>query len=106
MQDIKDSFYVALRDRMAVLAPTRVIHVHGTARPAIVAVENEMPDAQPPQPQTFYIRWQDITPVPHLDDAPQPLLRLRCEISYGVDGSDANSFQDRGRELGTTDDLL
>jgi hypothetical protein len=107
MQNIKDSFYVALRDRLAVQNPERVVTVHGVARPGIVVLENEMPTAAALLAEVFYLRWGEVRSVGPVDGAPQPLLRLTCEITCCVEGTQALSHQDRGRALGRCDgDLL
>jgi hypothetical protein len=106
MQNIKDSFYIELRDRLAALDPQRTVTMQGVVRPAVVVLENELPGAQPLEPGVFYLRWCAADAVRHADDAPQPLLKLGCEIRYRAAGSETASFQDRGRELALADDIL
>jgi hypothetical protein len=101
MQNTKDSFYVALRDRFATLNAARVITIGGTVRPAIVVVENEVADAAQPLPDTFYIHWGSAR---ELRD--QALEELECEIRYFVEGSETVAYQDRGRALAKSDEEL
>jgi hypothetical protein len=101
MQNIKDTFYVAVRDRLAALNPARVVTIQNVTRPAVVVSENEAPDSQPLLPDTFYLFWRESEPV-----SVAPLRKLRCEIVYWVDGSETISYQDRGRALGLSDEEL
>ena len=103
MQNIKDSFYVTLRDRLALRNPARVITVQGNTRPAVLVSENEAPDAQEDLPDTFCLNWGMVDIVRDVTDDSRPLLRLECSIRYWVQGSDTLSFQDRGRALAESD---
>src|SRR5664279_746773 len=47
MQPTKDSFYVALRDRLVVVDPNRTVTLDGATRPAIAVLENEPPTGAP-----------------------------------------------------------
>jgi hypothetical protein len=101
MQNTKDSFYIALRDRLAALNPARVITIGGAVRPAIVATENEAATSALPSPDTFYIHWGGAR---ELRD--QALEELECEIRYVVEGSETAAYQDRGRALAKSDEEL
>ena len=101
MQNTKDSFYIALRDRLAALNPARVITIGGTVRPAIVVAENEVAASALPLADTFYIHWGNAT---ELRD--QALDQLECEIHYRVEGSETAAYQDRGRALAKSDEEL
>lgn len=101
MQSIKDSFYIALRDRLAALNPTRVVNIGGVVRPAMVVAENEVADASEPQSDTFNIHWLGAR---ELHD--QALIELECEIRYAVEGSEVAAYQDRGRALAKSDEEL
>ena len=57
MQFAKDSFYMALRDRLASLNPQRTVTVNGVSRPAVIVAENEVVVPVEPLPDTFYIEW-------------------------------------------------
>ena len=103
MQTIKDSFYIALRDRLAALNPSRVVTVLGVMRPAVLATENLLADAAPLLAETFYLNFGEITAEPTTKRLEQPLLQLACEITYWTQGSDALSGQDRGRTLAQLD---
>ncbi len=102
MQHAKDSFYLALRDRLAVINPARTIVVNGAERPAILVEENESPTSAPPEPHAFYLRWGAARAVKGPLSAFRPLLALECTISYAAAGS-TESAQDRGRALADLD---
>jgi hypothetical protein len=65
-----------------------------------------MPEASGPLAGVFYLHWREVEPVPQVDDTPQPLLQLQCEVAYWTEGSEAESHQDRGRALAGHDDEL
>lgn len=101
MQSAKDSFFVALRDRLAALAPGRTVYVDGATRPAVLVAENEPVTAAAPLLDAFHLHWgavQVVTP-----GARRPLLRLDCRIAYGTQGSEEASSVDRGRALAALD---
>ena len=101
MQHAKDSFLLALRDRLAALNPARIVTVDGGARPAVLAAENESATAAPPLPCAFYLRWGACSTVQ--PSAPVPLQRLECEISSR---SGPGEPQGRGRLLAELDGEL
>ena len=57
MQNAKDSFYMALRNRLAVLNPERTILLRGAVRPGILVEEAEAPFNQLPG-DVFVLRWE------------------------------------------------
>jgi hypothetical protein len=95
MQNAKDTFYVALRNRLAVLNPARMITLAGKLRPGIMVEENETPVAQRP-PDVFVLHWTGAV-VDHC--LPAMLEAQTCEICYWTRGSDTNLDMDRGRLL-------
>ena len=103
MQPAKDSFYVELRNRLAVENPGRTITLEGATRPAIVVVENEPPAAAPPLCDAYYLHWGSARMV-------QPsigtLMALDCTISYCTAGAEQNGWLDRGRDLASLDENL
>ena len=101
MQNIKDTFYIALRERLAALNPARVINIGGTVRPALVVTENEVTAATEPLADTFYIHWLAAREL-----CDQGLMELDCEIRYAVEGSESVAYQDRGRALAKSDEEL
>jgi hypothetical protein len=101
MQNIKNTFYIALRDRLAAVNPARVVTIENVTRPAVVAAENEAPDSQPLLPDTFYLFWRESEAI-----SATSLRKLRCEVVYWVEGSEDISYQDRGRALGLSDEEL
>lgn len=104
MQFAKDSFFLALQQRLAVLNPARTVTINGTTVPAIAVMENLPPSSAEPQPNTFYIEWGPATVIDgHAGDA--ALMSLECVISYYTLGT-AQSMVDRGRVLGQLDGEL
>ena len=95
MQNAKDTFYVALRNRLAVLNPGRLMTLAGNLRPGILVEENETPVAQRP-PDVFVLRWTGAA-VDHW--LPAMLETQTCEICYWTRGSDTNLDMDRGKSL-------
>ena len=57
MQFAKDSFFLALQQRLAGLNPARTITINGATVPAVVVVENQVPSSAEPLPNAFYIEW-------------------------------------------------
>ncbi|HXJ90772.1 MAG TPA: hypothetical protein VMS18_28440 [Candidatus Binatia bacterium] len=101
MQFAKDSFFLALQERLAALSPGRTVTVNGTTVPAVVVTENLPPTSGEPQPNTFYIEWGEAEVVEgHAGGA--PLMSLEVVISYYTLGSVA-SMVDRGRLQGQLD---
>ena len=106
MQNIKDSFFIVVRDRLAILNPLRVVLIQGVSRPAILVTENELTAAAPRQANAFYIRWGISSSATGTERLDRPLLKLNCEFSYWTEGSDDLSSQDRGRALAGLDGEL
>ena len=101
MQFAKDSFFLALQQRLASLNPARTVTVSGTTLPAIVVTENLPPSAAEEFPNTFYIEWGEAEVIEgHAGGA--PLMSLTVLISYYTMGSVA-SMVDRGRLLSQLD---
>ena len=101
MQFAKDSFFLALQERLAALNPARSVTMNGTAVPAVVAMENLPPSSALPQPNAFYIEWGEAEVMEgHAGGA--PLMSLEVVISYYTLGTVA-SMVDRGRVLGQLD---
>lgn len=104
MQFAKDSFFLALQQRLAGLNPARTVTINGATVPAVVVVENLPPSSAQPQPNAFYIEWGAADVVDgHAGCG--ALMSLECVISYYSMGTVA-SMVDRGRVLGQLDDEL
>jgi hypothetical protein len=101
MQFAKDSFFLALQQRLAGLNPARTATINGTTVPAVLVVENLPPASVAPQANTFYIEWGTASVVDgHAGDA--ALMSLDCTILYYTFGT-VQSMVDRGRVLGQLD---
>ena len=103
MQFAKDSFYVALRDRLAALNPARVVYLDGASRPAVLVAENQAPGSTVPFDNAFYLRWGAARMIASTQHARRPLMALDCVVSYRTSGTEDNSFSDRGRTLAALD---
>jgi len=101
MQAAKDSFYMALRDRLAALNPARTIVVDGVTIPAIVVRENMEPLFAEAQPGAFYVDWGEV----QMAESTRPILGLDCHIWYASEGS-SRAGVDRGRTLAEMDQEL
>lgn len=101
MQAAKDSFFMALRERLAALDPGRVITIDGVQVPAIVVRENLEPQMAVAQSNAYYIDWGEV----RIAESTRPILGLECHIWYATEGS-SGAGVDRGRLLGQMDDEL
>jgi hypothetical protein len=98
MQNAKNAFYLALRDRLVALNPARQVVIRGQSRPALVVDENEVSSPFDWR-DTFRMRWTELA----LAEGPLPLATLRCEFHYATSGSTGNGGMDRGRLLAAMD---
>ena len=104
MQFAKDSFFLALQQRLAALNPGLTVTLNGATVPAILVVENLPPSWAEPQPNTFYIEW-GAADVIDGSAGSNALMSLDVVISYYTLGS-VQSMVDRGRKLAQMDDEL
>lgn len=105
MQCAKDSFYMALRERLARVNPARTVTIGGITRPAILVVENEPVSGSEPLGDTFHIYWGAARASKQHSGGERALLGLECTIAYRTGGSGA-AGADRGRSLGALDEEL
>jgi len=101
MQFAKDSFYMALRERLAAINPSRTVTLSGATRPAVIVAENELVIPVEPLSDAFYIEWGAAQAVERQTGS-RALTALECEISYHTLGS-CESGVDRGRTLAALD---
>ncbi|HET9409422.1 MAG TPA: hypothetical protein VFO39_19425 [Candidatus Sulfotelmatobacter sp.] len=104
MQFAKDSFFLALQQRLAALNPARTAVISGANVPAIVVMENLPPTSAEPQPNTFYLEWGKAAVVSG-NAGNGALMSVECLVSYYTFGS-TQSMVDRGRSLGELDSEL
>ena len=98
VQDVKDTFYAALRDRIAANNPGRTLVVRGMLRPALLVAENELPTAANLTiPDAFTLLWTALT----ID--PQGAIKLTCELHYATAGRTGAAGMDRGRAMAAMD---
>jgi hypothetical protein len=98
MQAAKDSFYMALRARLAALNPARTMMIDGVTLPAIVVRENMEPRFDEAQAGAFYVDWGEIL----IAESSRPMLGMDCGIWYASEGSGGTGV-DRGRVLAEMD---
>ncbi|HZU10907.1 MAG TPA: hypothetical protein VFA02_13470 [Pseudacidobacterium sp.] len=99
MQNVKDTFYITLRNRLAALNPQRVVMLRGVQRPGILVEEAEAPMSQLPS-DVFVLRWTVLNADTQL---PSTLTQMTCEIHYATGGTQTNSGLDRGRAMAEMD---
>lgn len=104
MQFAKDSFYMALRQRLAAANPLRTVTLNGATRPAVIVAENELVIPVDPLPDAFYIEWGKAEAVPG-QSGRKSLMAMECVISYHTLGT-VQTGVDRGRALGALDTEL
>lgn len=102
MQNAKDSFYMALRTRLATVNPERTILLRGALRPGILAEEAEAPFSQLPN-DVFVLRWLGLG----VDlDLGSTMAAAQCEIVYQTCGTQSFGGLDRGRLMSEMDEEL
>jgi hypothetical protein len=101
MQFAKDSFYMALRERLAALDPSRTVTLNGAMRPAVIVAENELVIPIEPVPDAFYLEWGAVR-VAAGEWGNHALIQMECLISYHTLGT-CESGVDRGRALSALD---
>jgi hypothetical protein len=99
MQNAKDTFYMALRDRLAAVNPARTMVLRGVTRPGSLVEENELVSAVQPV-DAFCLRWTGLRVNSR---ATLALVSMQCEVQYCTDGSAGNGGMDRGRLLAGMD---
>ena len=99
MQNAKDSFYVAVRDRLRVLNPLRTLTLRAVQRPGIVVEEAEAPSPELLS-DVFVLRWTGLAVT---QDLPAHLEGVQCEVHYATSGTVGASGLDRGRALAEMD---
>jgi hypothetical protein len=104
MQFAKDSFYMALRERLVALNPQRTVTVNGATRPALIVAENEAVVPVEPLPDAFYIEW-GAAKIGLRQTNDNPLVEMECIISHHTFGT-VESGVDRGRSLAKLDSEL
>ncbi|WP_348264062.1 hypothetical protein P8935_05890 [Telmatobacter sp. DSM 110680] len=102
MQNAKDSFYLALRTRLAAVNPERTVLLRGALRPGILVEEAEAPVAQHPV-DAFVLRWLGLGIDIDLSSA---MVAEECEILYSTCGTQAFGGLDRGRMLTAMDEEI
>jgi hypothetical protein len=102
MQNAKDSFYMALRMRLATINPERTVLLRGSVRPGILIEEAEAVFSQIPA-DVFVLRWTGLGVEL---DLPAKMAAMQCEIHYATCGAQSYGGLDRGRALSRMDQEL
>jgi len=105
MQFAKDSFYVALSQRLSQLNPARTVSINGVTRAAIMVAENELITAALPIQDAFFVIWGAAQICDEFGGAPEPLVGIECTIWYGTSGATEDA-SDRGRCMTELDSEL
>ena len=95
VQDVKDTFYAAVRDRVAANNAGRTMVLRGVTRPAVLVMENELPSVA--MADAFGLHWISVS-VDSLG-----MAKLSCEIRYDTAGTTGAAGMDRGRTLAAMD---
>jgi hypothetical protein len=98
MQAAKDSFYMALRERLTALNPARTMVIDEVTVPAILVRENMEPRFGEAQPGVFYLDFGDIL----IAESTRPMLGVDCHVWYASEGNGGTGV-DRGRTLAEMD---
>ncbi len=99
MENARDTFYIALRNRLSALNPNRTMLLRGVRRPGILIEANESVTAHPPA-DVFVLRWSGLA----VDgERAMPLAQQVCEIAYATEGTVTFGGMDRGRALAAMD---
>ncbi len=99
MQKVKDSFFYALRQRLAALNPDRTVVIDGVLRPAVLAVENERVELDGAVAGAFCLRWGTAE---QKQNSRSGVMAVNCVIDYAVDDYDAGGNR-QGRNLSAMD---
>ncbi len=102
MQLAKDSFYVALRERLAQINPERTVEREGVLRAAVLVTENEAISGEGLPSDCFCLSFGVAGVASGWARAERPMMTLECEITYHTAGT-ATDGSDRGRTLGALD---
>jgi len=95
MQNAKDTFYIALRNRLSTVNPSRTMVLRAVTRPGILVQEAEAPMPQPTL-DAFALNWTGLEADLQM---PAILARMGCEIHYSTAGTQTIAGLDRGRAL-------
>jgi len=102
MQNAKDSFYMALRQRLETINPQRTVLLRGALRPGVLVEEAEAPFSQLPN-DVFVLRWLGLGADLDLDST---MVAEECEVIYQTCGTQSFGGLDRGRLLSEMDEEL
>lgn len=102
MENAKNSFYIALRNRLVQVNAARAVLLRGVTRPGVVVEENELASAKV-QNDIFRLCWTTCAVNAQM---PAALVQMGCEIRYSTAGTTNNGGMDRGQALVAMDSEL
>ena len=102
MENAKNSFYIALRNRLVQVNPARTVLLRGVTRPGVLVEENELASAKVPN-DVFRLRWSTCAVNAQM---PAAVEQMCCEILYSTAGTTNNGGMDRGQALIAMDSEL
>lgn len=105
MQFAKDSFYMALRSRLAALNPEHTVNIDGVSETAILIEENEPATSADKFGDCFYLLFGAAGVISDAGQNSPPLMSLEVVITYKTRGT-ADGSGDRGRSLAALDSEL
>jgi hypothetical protein len=104
MQAAKDSFYMALRTRLAAQYPTHTVSMDGVTQPAILVAENRGLMAGELSTDCYWLSFGPAQAARGWESRSPALMTMECTIRYRTEpGQDGSS---RGREMGALDTEL
>jgi len=102
MQAAKDSFFMALRDRLMALNPARTVNLDGVNVPGILVRENMEARCNEALAGVFYVDFGELL----IAESSRPMLGMDCRVWYASEGTVGGSGVDRGRVLAEMDEEL
>jgi hypothetical protein len=105
MQSAKDSFYVALRERLETVNPARTVVLNGRTQVAVVLAETLASNAEDMPADCFNVSFGAVQEAKSFARAGRPLLAMECTVAYHTQGASVDGC-DRERALTALDTEL
>ncbi len=101
MQAAKDSFSMALIQRLQQVNPERTVVVAGEVRPGLLVSENEAAVCGHPA-EAFCVEWGNVRALSDKPEVKQRLMKADVTVRYRTCGTDGGEG-DRGRMMAAMD---
>jgi hypothetical protein len=85
IQAAKDSLYVALRDRLEQINPSRIAEIAGATRIAIAVESTLLDQADRNLPEIFYLSFSSVEAIPQAAPPGKILIKIGCVVRYSVE---------------------